>query len=160
MIVYNLEVEEDHSYTANTVIVHNCQDFSQAGKQAGGEDGSGTRSSLLWEGQKAITIKRPKYCLLENVSALVSEKFMPLFFRWFRTLEDLGYSSFWKVLNAKDYGVPQNRERVFLLSIRDDVKFPYYFPKPMKLEKRLNDILENNVDEKYYLKDVTIDFFM
>lgn len=158
--VYNLEVEEDHSYTANTVIVHNCQDFSQAGKQAGGEEGSGTRSSLLWECQKAITIKRPKYCLLENVSALVSEKFMPLFFRWFRTLEDLGYSSFWKVLNAKDYGVPQNRERVFLLSIRDDVKFPYYFPKPMKLEKRLKDILENNVDEKYYLKDVTIDFFM
>lgn len=137
-----------------------CQDFSQAGKQKGGEEGSGTRSSLLWECQKAITIKRPKYCLLENVSALVSEKFMPLFFKWFRVLEDLGYKSFWKVLNAKDYGVPQNWERVFLLSIREDVRFPYYFPKPVKLEKRLKDVLEDNVDEKYYLKDVMVDFFM
>ncbi len=158
--VYNMEVSVDNSYTANGCIVHNCQDFSQAGKQKGGEEGSGTRSSLLWECQKAITIKRPKYCLLENVSALVSEKFMPLFFKWFRVLEELGYKSFWKVLNAKDYGVPQNRERVFLLSIREDVRFPYYFPKPMKLEKRLKDVLEDNVDEKYYLKDVMVDFFM
>lgn len=154
--VYNMEVSVDNSYTANGCIVHNCQDFSQAGKQQGGEEGSGTRSSLLWECQKVITIKRPKYCLLENVSALVSEKFMPLFFRWFKVLEDLGYKSYWKVLNAKDYGVPQNRERVFLLSIREDAKFPYYFPKPMKLEKQLKDVLEDNVDEKFYLKDVRI----
>ena len=157
--VYNMEVDTDNSYTANGCIVHNCQDISVAGNQAGLEEGSNTRSSLLWECQRAITEKRPKFLLLENVAALVSQKFMPYFFRWFKTLEDLGYSSTWQVLNAKDYGVPQNRERVFLVSIRNDVKFPYYFPLPLKLEKKLKDVLEDNVDEKYYLSDITVDFF-
>lgn len=134
-----------------------CQDFSQAGKQAGGEKDSGTRSSLLWECQKAIEAKRPKYCLMENVAALVSDKFVKLFNRWQLTLERMGYKNFPKVLNAKDYGVPQNRERIFLVSVLADVNHRFYFPQPQKLNIRLKDILEKNVDEKYYLSDSIIE---
>lgn len=137
-----------------------CQDFSQAGKQQGGTKGSGTRSSLLWECEKAIIKKRPKYLLMENVSALVSSKFIKLFNAWQKTLEGYGYRNFGKVLNAKDYGVPQKRERIFLFSIRDDGDNPIFnFPKTIKLEKRLKDILETNVDEKYYLKEDRIKGF-
>lgn len=135
-----------------------CQDFSQAGLQRGGEKGSGTRSSLLWECQKAIEAKRPKYCLMENVAALVSCKFIRLFNRWQLTLESMGYKNFAQVLNAKDYGVPQNRERIFLVSIHDaDARFE--FPKAIKLEHRLKDVLETNVDERYYLSNSVIDNF-
>lgn len=130
-----------------------CQDFSSAGNQAGGEKGSGTRSSLLWECERAIEAKRPKFCLLENVSALMSEKFLPLFNEWKLTLERLGYTNFSQILNAKDYGVPQNRERVFLVSIRNDVELRYFFPEPFGLEYRLKDLLEKEVDERYYIKD-------
>lgn len=137
-----------------------CQDFSNAGLQKGGEEGSGTRSSLLWECRKAIVVKRPKYLMLENVKALTSKKFLPLFNRWIKSLEDYGYYNNWQVLNAKDYGVPQNRERVFLISIRRDLLAPnpiYHFPKPFKLDKRLKDVLEENVDEKYYLSDKLVE---
>jgi DNA (cytosine-5)-methyltransferase 1 len=133
-----------------------CQDFSNAGLQKGGEEGSGTRSSLLWECRKAIVAKRPKYLMLENVKALVSKKFLPLLNKWIKDLEDYGYYNTWQVLNAKDYGVPQNRERVFLISIRRDLLEPspvYHFPKPFPLELRLKDVLEEKVDEKYYLSD-------
>lgn len=132
-----------------------CQDFSSAGLQRGGTEGSGTRSSLLWECRRAIVAKRPKFLLLENVAALVSEKFLSLFNKWQAELESYGYSNFAQVLNAKDYGVPQNRERVFLVSILDD-NARYYFPEPFKLEKRLKDVLETNVDEKYYLSEKII----
>ena len=128
-----------------------CQDFSQAGKQAGGEKGSGTRSSLLWECERIIRAVKPKYLLMENVKALTSKKFMPLFANWLRTLEELGYKNWWKVLNAKDYGVPQNRERVFVVSILGGRN--YQFPDPIPLTKRLKDVLEPQVDEKYYLSD-------
>ena len=132
-----------------------CQDFSQAGKQAGGTEGSGTRSSLLWECRRAILAKKPKYLLMENVAALVSQKFIRLFNAWQLELESYGYRNFAKVLNAKDYGVPQNRERIFMISILDR-EASYHFPEPFKLEKRLKDVLEQNVDEKYYLSDLSI----
>lgn len=132
-----------------------CQDFSNAGLQRGGEEGSGTRSSLLWECRRAIVAKRPKYLLLENVAALVSQKFLPLFNKWQQELASYGYSNFAEVLNAKDFGVPQNRERVFLVSILGGDS--YHFPKPFKLEKRLKDVLEENVDEKYYLSDKLVE---
>ena len=132
-----------------------CQDFSVAGKQAGGEKGSGTRSSLLWECERIIRAVKPKYLLMENVKALTSKKFMPLFANWLRTLEDMGYQNWWKVLNAKDYGVPQNRERVFVVSILGGGY--YQFPQPIPLKKRLKDVLEQNVDEKYYINKM-IDF--
>lgn len=88
---------------------------------------------------------------MENVKALVQKKFMPEFQRWIDTLANLGYTSFWQVLNAKDFGVPQNRERVFMVSILGEATFE--FPKPFPLEKRLRNVLEENVDEQYYLSD-------
>lgn len=130
-----------------------CQDFSAAGKQAGGEKGSGTRSSLLWECEKAIRIKRPKICVLENVKALTQRKFVPVFQKWCDTLASAGYVNSWKVLNAKDYGVPQNRERVFLVSRLPGVSEGFRFPEPAPLRKRLIDVLETNVDERYYIPD-------
>lgn len=136
-----------------------CQDFSQAGKQAGGTEGSGTRSSLLWECRRAILAKKPKYLLMENVAALVSQKFIRLFNAWQLELESYGYRNFAKVLNAKDYGVPQNRERIFMVSVLDE-QARYEFPDPMPLPLRLKDVLEPKVDERYYLKCETIEGIM
>ena len=135
-----------------------CQDFSNAGKQAGGAEGSGTRSSLLWEVRRAILAKKPKYLLMENVAALVSQKFIGTFNQWQLELERYGYTNFSQVLNAKDYGVPQNRERIFMVSILD-CDAPYYFPKPFPLTKRLKDVLEENVGEEYYLSEKAINCF-
>lgn len=126
-----------------------CQDFSVAGKQAGGDKGSGTRSSLLWECERIIRAVKPQYLLMENVKNLVGETHIHNFIAWLRVLEEIGYRSFWKVLNAKDYGVPQNRERVFVVSIVGGGQ--YQFPEPVKLTKRLKDVLEPVVDEKYYI---------
>lgn len=125
-----------------------CQDISSAGKQKGLEAGSGTRSSLLWECKKAIEEKRPKYLLMENVKALVCKKFIRHFNDWLLYLESLGYSNFWKVLNAKNYGVPQNRERVFVVSILGNNE-QYKFPKPFELTKILKDVLEENIQDCY-----------
>lgn len=136
-----------------------CQDFSQAGKQAGGTEGSGTRSSLLWECRRAILAKKPKYLLMENVAALVSQKFIRLFNAWQLELESYGYRNFAKVLNAKDYGVPQNRERIFMVSILDE-SARYEFPDPMPLTIRLKDVLEKEVEERYYLKEDALGNFL
>lgn len=150
--VYNMEVEADNSYTANGAIVHNCQDISNAGKQKGFEQGSGSRSSLLWECEKIIKVKRPKYLLMENVKALVQKKFMPEFKRWIDTLADLGYSNYWKVLNAKDYGVAQNRERVFMVSILGEHQ-SYNFPQSFELTKCVEDYMEpaEEIGEEYFI---------
>lgn len=94
-----------------------CQDFSNAGLQRGGDKGSGTRSSLLWECERAVEALRPKYLLFENVPAVISDKFKPNFMAWCKTLEGLGYQNHWQLLNAKNYGVPQNRNRLFMVSI-------------------------------------------
>jgi Site-specific DNA methylase len=114
--VYNMEVEEDHSYTANGAIVHNCQSISNAGLQHGFTEGSGTRSSIIWFVREAIKVKKPKYLMLENVAAMVSSKFLPMFNLWQHELEKYGYTNYAQVLNAKDYGVPQNRKRIFMIS--------------------------------------------
>lgn len=135
-----------------------CTDISNAGKQAGFTEGSGTRSSLLWECQKAIEIKRPKFLLMENVKALTQKKFMPEFIRWQNTLTDFGYTNYWTVLNSKNYGVAQNRERTFMVSILGE-HTPYEFPEGFPLEKRLKDVLEPVVDEKYYLSEKMLDYF-
>lgn len=131
-----------------------CTDISTAGQQKGLAEGSGTRSSLLWECRKAIEAKRPKYLLMENVKNLVSKKFTPYLKEWLRFLEGQGYSNYTKVLNAKDFGVPQNRERVFMVSILGEVSF--HFPKPFTLEKRLRDVLEKDVDESSYLSEKVV----
>ena len=137
-----------------------CTDFSAAGLQKGGEKGSGTRSSLLWECERAIKEKKPKYLLMENVADLVRSKFIKLFNKWQSTLEGYGYTNYAKVMNAKNYGVPQNRERIFMVSVRNDVNQKFYFPEPFKLDKRLKDILDDSVDEKYYLSERTIKGFL
>ena len=108
----------------------------------------------------AVKEKRPKFLCLENVKAMVTEKFVGMFNLWQLELERLGYRNFAEVLNAKDYGVPQNRERIFLVSIRDDGDLPrFFFPQPFPLERRLKDVLEENVDEKYYLSDEMLERF-
>lgn len=124
-----------------------CQDLSIAGKKEGLKDG--TRSGLLYECEKIIEAKKPKYLLLENVKNLVGKQFKNDFNKWLDYLEGLGYTNYWKVLNAKDYGVPQSRERVFCISILGEHK-PYEFPKQIKLNRAVKDILEDTVDEKYY----------
>ena len=134
-----------------------CTDISNAGQQKGLEKGSGTRSSLLWECEKAIRAKKPKYLLMENVSALVSQKFLPYYEEWRRLLVSLGYESWSKVLNATDYGVPQNRERIFMVSILGGGSF--YFPEPMPLDRCLGDVLEDEVDERYFLSEKALDGF-
>lgn len=127
-----------------------CQDLSVAGKQKG--LGEGTRSGLLYECEKVIEHCRPKYLLLENVKNLVGKKFKADFDKWLEYLEGLGYTNYWKVLNAKNYGVPQNRERVFVVSILGEHE-PFEWPTPIPLDKCIADILEEQVDEKYYLSE-------
>lgn len=160
--VFNMSVEEDESYTANGAIVHNCTDISAAGMQQGFSKDSGTRSSLLWECERAVAIKRPKYLLMENVKALVQSKFIKGFHEWLRLLESYGYYNFSKVLNSKDFGVAQNRERIFVISILATPNNPnprFHFPQPFPLTKRLKDYLEENVSEKYYLSDKMLEYF-
>ena len=140
-----------------------CTDFSNAGQQAGGEEGSGTRSSLLWECRKTILAKKPKYLMFENVKALVTDKFKYLFEKWCKELESYGYANFHQVLNAKDYGVPQSRERIFMISIlkTEDEPDPYYeFPRPVPLKKTVEDLLEDDVPEKYYMKQEVTDKYI
>ena len=129
-----------------------CQDISAAGKGKGFEKGSGTRSGLLWECEKVIRAKKPKYLLMENVKNLVSKKFKPGFEEWLKALEEIGYTNYYSVLNAKDFGIPQNRERVFCVSILGNHE-PYIFPEKQELTIRLKDVLEDDVDKKYYLSE-------
>lgn len=137
-----------------------CQDISQSGKQMGLQEGSDTRSALLWRVADAVEVLRPKYLLQENVAALVSQKFMPDFQKWLDKLSSLGYVSRWARLNAKNYGVPQNRDRVFCISMRRDVAFDYQFPEPFELKTRLEDVLEEEVSDRYFLKDDAVSKFL
>ena len=126
-----------------------CQDLSVAGQRAGMIKGQ-TRSGLLYECEKIIEVKRPKYLLLENVKNLVGKNFKSQFEEWLSYLETLGYTNYWQILNAKHYNVPQNRERVFVVSILGEHE-PYQFPSHSTTYRVLRDILESEVDEKYYL---------
>lgn len=130
-----------------------CQDFSVAGLQAGGDKGSGTRSSLMWCTVDIVEAVRPKYVVWENVKNLLSVKNRHNFDSYLEIMDTLGYNSYYKVLNAKNYGIPQNRERVFTVSIRKDIDTGYKFPEGFELKLKLKDILEEVVDEKYYLSD-------
>ena len=135
-----------------------CQDISVAGKGAGIKEG--TRSGLLFEVERLLRVASekgtlPKYLLLENVKNLVSKKFKADFDKWLDFLAELGYTNYWKVLNAKDYGIPQNRERVFCVSIRGEHE-PFVFPKPKELTIRLRDMIDEAVEERLYLKESTI----
>lgn len=133
------------------LIMHGspCVDFSLAGKQAGGDKGSGTRSSLMYETIRIVEKLKPKYVVWENVKNLLSKKHRHNFDSYLETMESLGYTNHYQVLNAKDYEIPQNRERVFTISILGNDSF--IFPPKQELKLKLKDILEDNVDEKYYL---------
>lgn len=136
------------------LIMHGspCQDFSIAGKQAGGDKDAGTRSSLMYETLRIVQKTLPKYVIWENVKNLLSKKHRHNFDAYQKAMEDMGYINHYQVLNAKDYGVPQNRERVFTVSVRGDLyDREFVFPSPIPLEKKLKDVLEKNVDEKYFV---------
>lgn len=128
-----------------------CQDFSVAGLQAGGDKGTGTRSSLMWCTVDIVKKTCPKYVIWENVKNLLSDKHRHNFDSYIEVMDSLGYNSYYKVLNAKDYGVPQNRERVYTISILKELDKGYEFPEKQELKLRLRDILEDEVEEKYYL---------
>ena len=135
-----------------------CQDISNAGKQKGFEDeeGNRTRSGLFFEALRIIEDFKPKFAIAENVKALTSKKFTKEFAIVLDSLDKAGYNNYWQVLNAKDYGIPQNRERVFIISIRKDIDKGFTFPKPVELKLRLKDMLQDHVDDKYYLSDDTV----
>lgn len=117
-----------------------CQSFSIAGQRLGGEEGSGTKSSLLWECKKAIETKKPKYLMLENVKMLVSRNFLPTFMKWVDFLDSLGYTSYWKVLCGLDYGIPQDRRRVYMVSIMNPEN-EFEFPKPTGVKTSMEDYM-------------------
>lgn len=149
--VYNLEVEGDNSYTINNIIVHNCQDISLAGKRAGMAEGSGTRSSLLWEIKRLLneTDELPQILLMENVKAAIGEGNLKDFKEWSSFLESKGYSNYMQVMQTADYGVPQSRERVIMISLLGE--YVYHFPEEMELRECMADRMENEVHEKYYI---------
>ena len=137
-----------------------CQDISLSGLQKGFEhNGELTRSGLFFEALRIIEDTKPKIAIAENVKNLVSKRFTKEFGIVLNSLEAAGYNNYWQVLNAKDYGIPQNRERVFIVSIRKDVDNGlFHFPIPFELKLRLKNMLEDEVDEKYYLSDKMIEY--
>lgn len=141
------------------LIMHGspCQDFSVAGKQAGGDKDSGTRSSLMFETLRIVEKLKPKYVIWENVKNLISKKHRHNYFAYIKAMNDLGYKSYGRVLNAKDFGVPQNRERIYTVSLKQR---EFNWPEPIPLTRRLKDMLEEAVDEKYYLSNKQIEGFL
>ena len=142
------------------IITHGspCQDFSTAGLQAGGDIGTGTRSSLMWNSVAIIEHVNPKYVIWENVKNVLSKKHKHNFEKYLNLLESFGYNNYYKVLNAKDYGIPQNRERIYVVSIRKDIDNKnFYFPEKEPLNLKLQDLLEKEVEEKFYLKDSQVE---
>ena len=154
----------DYSKIGNVDLVtygFPCQDISLAGNQKGffDDDGNLTRSGLFFNAADVIRHTNPKFAIFENVKNLTGKKFKAEFETVLSTLDELGYNTYWKVLNAKDYGIPQNRERVFGISIRKDIDKGYTFPQGSELTFRLKDMLEEQVGENYYLSQDKVDKF-
>lgn len=151
----DLGIEETDKYTYILCYSFPCQDLSVAGRGKGMK--RGTRSGLLWEVERLLREcnELPQVLLMENVPMVVADKHIDDFAEWCTFLESLGYTNNWKVLNAKDYGVPQNRERCFMVSFLGD--YSYEFPDPVKLSKKMEDLLEDDVDSKFYLQGETAD---
>ena len=155
----DLEIVNTDQYEYIMTYSFPCQDLSIAGKQRGMSKGSGTRSGLLWEVERLLDECKelPQILLMENVPGVIGQKNIEDFKKWQLKLESLGYSNYVQILNAKDYGIPQNRRRCFMISILG--KYNYTFPKKIKLKLFLKDMLEENVDEKYYLSEKMINCF-
>jgi DNA (cytosine-5)-methyltransferase 1 len=147
----DLEIVDTNKYCYIMTYSFPCQDLSLVGKQAGMAKGSSTRSGLLWEVERLLneTKELPQILLMENVPQVHGKKNIQDFEKWIEFLQSKGYSNYWKDLNAKDYGIPQNRNRTFMVSILGS--YEYEFPKPFELKLRLKDLLEENVDEKWFL---------
>lgn len=159
----DLDVVDTDKYEYLFTYSFPCQSLSVSGRQEGMAKGSGTRSGMLWEFERLLKElnqlggkdKLPQILLMENVPPILSDKFFGDFQSWISFLYSLGYSSYYKILNAKDFGIPQNRERCFMISILGD--YSYQFPSRYGLDIRLKNILEKNVDESYYLTRVDMD---
>ena len=157
----DLSITEKDRYEYIMSYSFPCQSLSVAGKGAGMAKGSGTRSGLLWEVERLLEEcgdNLPQILLMENVDAILFEKNRKHFFQWCNRLEEFGYKNYYQVLNAKNYGIPQNRNRCFMVSILGDYYFE--FPKPIKLELCVKDLLESEVAEKYYMSQRLVDFFI
>lgn len=164
--VYDITVENSHSFVANNQIVHNCQDISLAGKMEGMQKNSGTRSGLLWEVERILRESGdnlPQILLMENVPQVISKKNIADFTEWCNFLESIGYTNKYEILNAKEVGypepIPQNRKRCFMISVLNP-KCDIVFPNETKRRLTLKDMLENEVDEKYYLSDRFLNFLI
>nr|DAZ44846.1 MAG TPA: Cytosine specific methyltransferase [Caudoviricetes sp.] len=153
----DLGIRDTDAFTYLLTYSFPCTDLSVAGKQAGMSKGSGTRSGLLWEVERILCEIRdgggelPQILFMENVPQVHGKKNMADFQKWIQFLESLGYTNFWKDLNAKDYGVAQNRNRCFMFSFLGN--YTYRFPEPFPLTKKLKDYLEDDVEEKYYINN-------
>ena len=157
----DLGIIEKDKYEYIVTYSFPCQSLSVAGKGEGMAKGSGTRSGLLWEVERLLEEcgdNLPQILLMENVDAILFKKNRKHFFQWCNRLEKFGYRNYYQVLNAKDYGIPQNRKRCYMVSILGD--YYYEFPKPIKLELRVKDLLEKEVPEKYYISKALVEFFM
>lgn len=156
----DLGITETDKYCYIMTYSFPCQDLSLAGNQKGMQKGSGTRSGLLWEVERLLDecTELPQILLMENVPQVIGKKNIKDFQSWRRKLESLGYSNFVQILNSKDYGIPQNRARAFMVSLLGD--YHYTFPKKKPLKLKLKDMLEDKVDEKYYLSDEMIKSFV
>ena len=130
-----------------------CQSASRSGRREGFEQDSGTKSSLVWAVENAIACKRPKWLILENVEGYLDPKNETTLIKWARTIASYGYASCFKVLNSADFGIPQNRSRIFMISMRidDEKDFAFQWPMTKKLTVKPENLLEDNVDDKYYL---------
>lgn len=152
----DLDIEDRENNTYILTYSFPCQDLSNAGLMKGMEKGSGTRSGLLWEVERILLECEESDCLpqvliMENVPGVVGSGNLGPFNEWLDALERMGYTNYWKILNAKDYGIPQNRRRCFMVSILGQYSFS--FPKKTKLRYFIKDFIEPHVDEKYYLSD-------
>lgn len=155
--VFDIEVDKVHLFVLeNGSIAHNCQDYSLAGKEKGGDEGSGTRSSLLWDSVRIIKEVKPKYIVWENVKNVLGPKHIHNFQKYLDTLEKEGYKNYYKVLNAKNFKLPQSRERIFVVSIREDIENDFDF-KNIKESKKIVPIKNkcfdmSKIEDKYICK--------
>ena len=151
----DLEIVDSDKFTYLLTYSFPCQDLSLAGKGKGMSDTT-TRSGMLWEVERILTEckEKPQILLMENVPQVHGQDNIDDFNKWQYSLEKMGYKNYWQDLIATDYGIPQTRNRCFMVSILGD--YNYTFPKPIPLKLKLKDLLEDNVDEKYYLSDKQI----
>ena len=161
----DLEIEDTEKYEYILTYSFPCQDLTNSGKRAGMEKGSGTRSGMLWEVERILNELNecgrehlPQTLIMENVPAVCGSGNIKVFAEWLDALEKLGYGNYYKILNATDYGIPQNRERCFMVSLLGGDM--YEFPVPIGCKIKLGDVLERNIPEKYYLSDKAVESFI